>query len=98
MRFCAFCMHGILIQIIAALDDLGSESHKISAQKFNDRFGCEARAVAALNHPHISALYDIGPDYPVMEYVEDEPLKGPLPLAKVLEHAKKTPQLSRSLG
>jgi len=61
---------------------------KISDQKFSDRFDCEAHAVAALNHPHISALYDIGPDYLVMEYVEGEPLNGPLPLAKALEYAK----------
>jgi eukaryotic-like serine/threonine-protein kinase len=61
---------------------------KISDQKFTDRFDCEARAIAALNHPHISALYDIGPDYLVMEYVEGEPLKGPLPLAKALEYAR----------
>ena len=42
------------------------------------RFEQEARAIAALNHPHICQLYDIGPDYLVLEYVEGEPLKGPL--------------------
>jgi TolB-like protein/Tfp pilus assembly protein PilF/predicted Ser/Thr protein kinase len=44
-----------------------------------DRFEQEARAIAALNHPHICTLYDIGPDYLVMEYIEGSPLKGPLP-------------------
>src|SRR6187551_376045 len=53
------------------------------------RFAREARTVAALNHPNICALYDIGeePDsrYLVMEYLEGETLaerleKGPLPL------------------
>jgi hypothetical protein len=32
--------------------------------------------VAARNHPHICHLYDVGPDYPVMEFVEGEPLRG----------------------
>jgi len=42
------------------------------------RFEQEARAIAALNHPHICQIYDVGPDYIVMEYVEGAPLKGPL--------------------
>ena len=44
-----------------------------------ERFKREARAIAALNHPHICQIYDVGSDYLVMEYVEGEPLKGPLP-------------------
>ncbi len=43
-----------------------------------ERFKREARAIAALNHPRICQLYDVGPDYLVMEYVEGEPLKGPV--------------------
>jgi serine/threonine-protein kinase len=42
------------------------------------RFQQEARAVAALNHPNICTLHDIGPDYLVMEYVEGKQLRGPL--------------------
>jgi serine/threonine protein kinase/Tfp pilus assembly protein PilF len=42
------------------------------------RFEQEARAIAALNHPNICTLHDIGPDYLVMEYVEGKPLQGPL--------------------
>jgi serine/threonine protein kinase len=34
-----------------------------------DRFRREARAIAALNHPRICKLFDVGPDYLVMEYV-----------------------------
>src|SRR5690349_10238282 len=48
--------------------------------KLNDRFEREAHAIAALNHPNICSIYDIGPDYLVMEYVEGSPLKGPLAL------------------
>jgi serine/threonine protein kinase len=43
---------------------------KISAAQFTDRFEPEVRAVAALNHSHICALYDVGPDYLVMEFVD----------------------------
>lgn len=60
---------------------------KISAQQFSDRFEREARAIAALNHPHICTLYDVGPDYLVMEYVEGAELKGPLPLPKAIDLA-----------
>jgi len=52
-----------------------------------DRFQQEARAVAALNHPHICVLYDVGPGYLVMEYIEGQPLHGPLPFADVLHVA-----------
>ncbi|MBI3207513.1 MAG: serine/threonine-protein kinase [Candidatus Solibacter usitatus] len=43
---------------------------KVAKEKFNERFDREARAVAALNHPNICTLYDIGPNYLVMEYIE----------------------------
>ena len=46
-----------------------------------ERFKREARAIAALNHPRICQLYDVGPDYLVMEYVEGDALKGPVPVA-----------------
>jgi Tol biopolymer transport system component/predicted Ser/Thr protein kinase len=61
---------------------------KIAAAKFSERFEREARAVAALNHPHICTLHDVGPDYLVMEYVEGQPLKGPLPVEKAVEYAR----------
>jgi serine/threonine protein kinase/Tol biopolymer transport system component len=60
---------------------------KVSKQEFTERFEREARAVAALNHPRICTLHDVGPNYLVFEYVEGEPLKGPLPLEKALEYA-----------
>jgi TolB-like protein len=43
----------------------------------SSRFEQEARAIAALNHRHICQIYDIGPDYLVLEYIEGRPLKGP---------------------
>jgi eukaryotic-like serine/threonine-protein kinase len=52
-----------------------------------ERFQQEARAVAALNHPHICVLYDVGPGYLVMEYLDGQPLHGPLPLSDVLRVA-----------
>ena len=57
---------------------------KTSAAKFTDRFEREARAIAALNHSHICQIYDVGPDYLVMELIEGAPLKGPLPLGRVV--------------
>src|SRR5579864_9286190 len=60
---------------------------KVSKERFTERFEHEARAVAALNHPHICQLHDVGPNYLVMEFVEGAPLKGPLPLAKTVEYA-----------
>jgi Tol biopolymer transport system component/tRNA A-37 threonylcarbamoyl transferase component Bud32 len=60
---------------------------KVSAQVFSDRFEREARAVAALNHPNICTLYDVGPDYLVMEFVDGAELAGPLPLDQALRIA-----------
>jgi eukaryotic-like serine/threonine-protein kinase len=52
-----------------------------------ERFKREARAIAALNHPHICQLYDVGPDYLVMEYIDGEILTGPLPVGDALRMA-----------
>src|SRR5207247_1066386 len=60
---------------------------KVSKEEWSERFEREARAVAALNHPHICQLYDVGPDYLVMEYVEGAPLKGPMPIERAVEYA-----------
>ncbi len=60
---------------------------KISAEQFSERFEREARSIASLNHPNICHLYDIGPNYLVMELIEGEPLQGPLPLDQALDYA-----------
>ena len=39
---------------------------KVSQAQFSARFEQEARAVAALNHPYICQLYDVGPNYLVI--------------------------------
>src|ERR1700687_3751306 len=66
---------------------------KVSAERFSERFEREARAVAALNHPNICTLYDVGPDYLVMELVEGPTLaeriaKGRLSTSEVLVIAR----------
>lgn len=60
---------------------------KIVEGRFSDRFMREAKAIAAFNHPHICTLHDVGENYLVLEYLEGEPLKGPLPLDKTLLYA-----------
>src|ERR1700680_559933 len=65
---------------------------KKSHSLFSERFEREARAIAALNEPHICSLYDVGPDFLVMEYVEGKPLKGTIELNEALTLA------GRSLG
>ncbi len=57
---------------------------KVPKVQFTERFEREARAVAALSHPNICTLYDVGPDYLVMECIEGEPLHGPMPLDRAL--------------
>ena len=61
---------------------------KISSERFSDRFEREARAVAALNHPNICTLFDIGPNYLVMELIEGDSPKGPMPLDEALRIAR----------
>src|SRR5215510_8381500 len=61
---------------------------KVSEERFSERFEREARVVASLNHPNICALYDVGPNYLVMEYIEGDSPKGPLPVETVLDYAK----------
>src|SRR5438132_3093576 len=59
--------------------------------KLRLRFEREAQAISAINQPHICALYDVGPDYLVMEHCEGKTLAqriadGPLPLEQVLQY------------
>ena len=49
---------------------------KISKSEYGARFEREARTVASLNHPNVCTLFDVGPNYLVMEYIDCAPLKG----------------------
>jgi len=65
---------------------------KTAREQFNARFEREARAIASLNHPNICTLYDVGPNYLVMELVEGETIaarlkSGPLPVKTALLYA-----------
>ncbi len=55
---------------------------KVLASEFSERFEIEARAISAVNHPNICALYDIGTHeghgYLVLEHLEGRPLHGPM--------------------
>ena len=70
--------------------------HVAADPDLKQRFEREARTVAALNHPHICTLHDIGNqdgiDFLVMEYLDGETLaqrleKGALPLDQALQIA-----------
>jgi serine/threonine protein kinase len=70
-------------------------SHLSSDPELKTRFEREARAISALQHPHICTLYDVGHqdgvDYLVMEFLEGETLqrrllRGALPLKEALEY------------
>src|SRR5262249_8637082 len=71
---------------------------KTAKAQFSDRFEREAKAVAALNHPNIASLYDVGTapsgfGYLVLEYVDGPTLaeriqRGPIPSAEALPIAR----------
>jgi serine/threonine protein kinase len=71
-------------------------SHVAAHPEVKQRFEREAKTLAALSHPHICPVFDVGQqdgtDFLVMEYLEGETLadrlaKGPLPLDLALRYA-----------
>src|SRR5215831_10421728 len=70
-------------------------AHLAADPEHRQRFEREARAVSALAHPHVCALYDVGHDngveFLVMEIVEGESLadrltKGAIPVAQSIRY------------
>ena len=65
---------------------------KIAHERFSSLFEREGRTISSLNHPHICTVYDVGPNYLVMELVEGETIaarlkSGPLPIKTALLYA-----------
>lgn len=65
---------------------------KLTRDRFSANFQREARAISSLNHSNVCALYDVGPDFMVMELVEGTTLaariaQGPLHLHTALAYA-----------
>ena len=65
---------------------------KTTREQFNERFEREARAISSLNHPNVCTLYDVGPNYLVMELVEGETIAallktGPLDMKTAILYA-----------
>jgi eukaryotic-like serine/threonine-protein kinase len=76
-------------------------AHLSSDAELKQRLEREAKAISALQHPHICTLYDIGTqdgtDFLVMEFLEGQTLaerlqKGPLPVDQVLKIATEVAQ------
>jgi eukaryotic-like serine/threonine-protein kinase len=70
-------------------------------EQHSERFKQEARTIAALNHPYICQLFEIGPDYLMLEYVEGKPLSSPLPEREAVRLAIQiatAPPLAAALG
>ncbi len=81
-------------EVYRALDTrVGREvALKVSQERFSERFEREARAIASLNHPNICTLFDVGPNYLVLELIEGPTLadrikEGAIPLEEALKQA-----------
>ena len=61
---------------------------KVSSAQLSQRFEREAKAIATLDHPNICQVYDVGPNYLVMELIEGDAPKGPMPLTEALRVAR----------
>lgn len=64
---------------------------KICKEEFSGRFEQESRSIAAINHPNVCTLYDVGPNYLVMELIEGETLsarlkRGKLPIDQIIRY------------
>jgi eukaryotic-like serine/threonine-protein kinase len=87
-----YCARDTRLDRTVAIKVVGSAPATLDAAANLER---EARAVAALNHPHVCALYDVGQEggmaFLVMEHVHGETLsarlaRGPLPVREVIRY------------
>jgi TonB family protein len=75
----------VAIKVIRESD----EQSAADREQYFARFRHEAEAAGRMNHPDIVQIYDIGPSYLVMEYLEGRPLSAfmkagiPLPIRQV---------------
>ena len=60
---------------------------KFSRSPFSERFEREALAIAALNHPNVAQIYDVGDHYIVMEYIDGQPVHPTGDVRKLLDAA-----------
>ena len=81
-------------EVYRARDErLGREvAIKVSAELFNERFEREAKLIASLNHHNICSLFDVGPNFLVMELIDGPTLaeriaEGPIPVDEALHIA-----------
>ena len=68
----------------ATRGSIATSPSRCRATEFSERFSREARSIAALNHSNVCHLYDVGPNYLVLEYVEGENLVGPMSFDEAL--------------
>ena len=69
---------------------------KVVSERFSDRFEREARSISSLNHSRICTLYDVGPNYLVLELINGDTLadrlkKGRLSLEQTRKHGIRSP-------
>jgi formylglycine-generating enzyme required for sulfatase activity/dienelactone hydrolase/predicted Ser/Thr protein kinase len=85
--------HGGMGEVYAARDTRldRSVAIKVVSEAFARRFEREGRALAAINHPNICTIYDVGPNYLVMELLDGQTLgqvleAGPLSIADAVRY------------